>query len=416
MIRKILSNLSFQVLVAISLGIAAGILFPSIKDFAQLLATMFINLIHMLIAPIIFFTIVQGITGVENMKKMGRVGGKALIYFEIITTLALFIGVFVANYFQPGAGLDPAQFDTDAALVEKYKTGAESLSWKEFILHIIPKNAIGAFATGDILQVLVFALLFGYGLHKIGSKGEKVQVLFSQLSSVFFQILKFVMKLAPIGAFGGMAYALSAFGTSSLAPLLKLMLCVYITMFFFIFIVLNSVCKACGVSLWTYLKFIKNEILIVIGTSSSESVLPNMIEKMEKLGCEKSIVGLVIPSGYSFNLDGTTIYLSMSVIFLAQVFHVDLTLAQQLTIILILMVTSKGAAGVTGSGFIVLVSTLSIIKVIPIEGVAILLGVDRFMSEARAITNMIGNGVACIAVAKSEQAFDIEKYKQATEA
>lgn len=412
--RKLTSNLSFQVLVAITLGIVAGILFPSIKDVAQLLATMFINLIHMLIAPIIFFTIVHGISGMDNMKKMGRVGGKALLYFEVITTLALIIGVFVANYLQPGAGLQPEQFDTNSSLVEKYKSGADGLNWKEFILHIIPKNAIGAFATGDILQVLVFAILFGYGLQKFGAKGDKVQILFGQLSSVFFNILKFVMKLAPIGAFGGMAYALSAFGTDSLKPLFKLMICVYITMAVFIFVVLNAVCRMAGVSLWKYLKFIRNEILIVLGTSSSESVLPNMMERMEKLGCEKSIVGLVIPSGYSFNLDGTTIYLSMSVIFLAQVFHVDLSLAQQLIIILILMITSKGAAGVTGSGFIVLVSTLSIIKVIPIEGVAILLGVDRFMSEARAITNMIGNGIACIVVAKSENAFDQEKYIEAT--
>ncbi len=411
--RKIYSNLSFQVLVAIALGIAAGIFFPSIKEVAQLLATMFINLIHMLIAPIIFFTIVQGISGMDDMKKMGRVGGKALLYFEVITTLALLIGVFVANFLQPGAGLEELQLDANASLIEKYKTGAETLNWKEFILHIIPKNAIGAFATGDILQVLVFAVLFGYGLQKLGSKGEKVQVVFHQLSSVFFNVLKFVMKLAPIGAFGGMAYALSAFGTASLAPLLKLMACVYITMFLFIFIVLNAVCKACGVSLWQYLKFIKNEILIVLGTSSSESVLPNMMDKMEKLGCEKSIVGLVIPSGYSFNLDGTTIYLSMSVIFLAQVFQVDLSFVQQLTIIFILMLTSKGAAGVTGSGFIVLVSTLSIIKVIPVEGVAILLGIDRFMSEARAITNMIGNGVACFVIAKSENAFDKQKFEEA---
>jgi aerobic C4-dicarboxylate transport protein len=286
------------------------------------------------------------------------------------------------------------------------------MKWGDFIAHIVPGNIFEAFAKGDILQILFFAILFGFGLSKMGATGQSVISTFDKLSKVFFNIMKIVMRVAPIGAFGGMAYTISTYGIATLKPLALLMGSVYLTMFLFIFVVLNIIAYLFKFSLWNYLKYIKEEILIVLGTSSSESALPGMMEKLEKFGCSKSVVGLVIPAGYSFNLDGTTIYLSMSVIFLAQVFKIDLSLGQELTIIGILMITSKGAAGVTGSGFIVLTSTLAAIKVIPVEGVAILLGVDRFMSEARAITNVIGNGVATIVVAKSEKEFISPKINE----
>ncbi|MDR6945168.1 dicarboxylate/amino acid:cation symporter [Mucilaginibacter pocheonensis] len=402
--KRLLSNLTFQVLVAIALGIIVGLNFKTFGPTAEMISKMFISLITMLIAPIIFFTIVLGIAGMSDMKKVGRVGGKALLYFEVVTTFALIIGVTVANIIKPGAGF-VNHTAVDTSKLATYQKAAEEMHWGDFFMHIIPANAFDAFAKGDILQILFFAILFGFGLSRMGDTGQSVIQLFDKLSKVFFNIMKIVMKVAPIGAFGGMAFTISKYGLKTLAPLAMLMGSVYLTMFLFIFVVLNLICYLFKFSLWRYLGHIKEEILIVLGTSSSESALPGMMDKLEKFGCSKSVVGLVIPTGYSFNLDGTTIYLSMSVIFLAQVFHIDLSLYQELTIIGILMITSKGAAGVTGSGFIVLTSTLAAIKVIPVEGVAILLGVDRFMSEARAITNVIGNGVATIVVAKSEKEF-----------
>ena len=358
----------------------------------------------MLIAPIIFFTIVLGIAGMSDMKKVGRVGGKALLYFEIVSTFALIIGVIVANLLKPGEGF-VSKVAADSSKLAVYQKAAADMHWGDFLAHIVPGNVFDASAKGDILQILFFAILFGFGLSRMGETGKPVISLFEKLSQVFFNIMRIVMRVAPIGAFGGMAYTISTYGIKTLQPLAMLMGSVYLTAIFFIFGVLNFICYLYKFSLWKYLKFIREEILIVFGTSSSESVLPLMMEKMEKFGCSRSVVGLVIPAGYSFNLDGTTIYLSMSVIFLAQVFHIPLTLIQQITIIGILMITSKGAAGVTGSGFIILTSTLAAIKIIPAEGVAILLGVDRFMSEARAITNMIGNGIATIVIAKSEGEF-----------
>jgi aerobic C4-dicarboxylate transport protein len=404
MMKRLFSNLTFQVLVAIALGILVGLYFKSFAPTAQLISKTFISLITMLIAPIIFFTIVLGIAGMSDMKKVGRVGGKALLYFELVTTFALIIGVTIANLVKPGEGF-VSTVKADTAKLEVYQKAAAEMKWGDFLAHIVPANVFDAFAKGDILQILFFAILFGIGLSRMGDTGEAVINLFEKISKVFFNIMHIVMKAAPIGAFGGMAYTISTYGLKTLQPLALLMASVYITMALFIFVVLNIICRLYKFSLWQYLKHIKEEVLIVLGTSSSESALPGMMEKLEKFGCSKSVVGLVIPAGYSFNLDGTTIYLSMSVIFLAQVFHVPLTLAQQLSIIGILMVTSKGAAGVTGSGFIVLTSTLAAIKLIPVEGVAILLGVDRFMSEARAITNVIGNGVATIVIAKSEGEF-----------
>jgi aerobic C4-dicarboxylate transport protein len=402
--KRFLSNLTVQVLIAIALGIIVGLNFKQFGPTAEMISKMFISLITMLIAPIIFFTIVLGIAGMSDMKKVGRVGGKALLYFEIVTSFALVIGVTVANLLKPGAGF-VRQGPVDSSKIEVYEKAASEMHWGDFFAHIIPSNAVEAFAKGDILQILFFAVLFGYGLSLMGESGQPVIQLFEKLSKVFFNIMKIVMKVAPIGAFGGMAFTISKYGLKTLKPLALLMGSVYLTMFLFIFVVLNLICYLFKFSLWKYLKHIKEEILIVLGTSSSESALPGMMNKMETFGCSKSVVGLVIPTGYSFNLDGTTIYLSMCVIFLAQVFNIPLSLFQELTIIGILMVTSKGAAGVTGSGFIVLTSTLAAIKVIPVEGVAILLGVDRFMSEARAITNVIGNGVATIVIAKSEKEF-----------
>jgi aerobic C4-dicarboxylate transport protein len=407
--KRLFSNLTVQVITAILIGVLVGLYFPAFGPVAQRISKMFISLISMLIAPIIFFTIVLGIAGMNDMKKVGRVGGKALLYFEIVTTFALIIGVTVANLVKPGAGLK-MQAATDVAKVAQYQQQASEMNLGDFFSHIIPGNFVDAFAKGDILQVLVLAVLFGFGLSRMGGSGQSLIHTFEKLSKVFFNILNIVMRLAPLGAFGGIAYTVSTHGIKTLKPLAMLMGSVYITMALFIFVVLNFICYLCKVSLWKYLKFIRREILIVFGTSSSESALPGMMEKMESIGCARSVVGLVIPTGYSFNLDGTTIYLSMATIFLAQVFHVPLSLGQELAIIGILMVTSKGAAGVTGSGFIVLTSTLAAIKVIPVEGVALLLGVDRFMSEARAITNVIGNGVATIAVSISEKSFDRAKY------
>ncbi|MDB5140286.1 MAG: dctA 2 [Mucilaginibacter sp.] len=402
--KKLFTNLNFQVIAGILLGVIVGFYFPSFGPTARLISQTFIKLITMLIAPIIFFTIVLGISGMSDMKKVGRVGGKALLYFEVVSTLALIIGVIVANVLKPGEGF-VSKVAADTSKLAVYQKAAAEMHWGDFIANIVPGNIFEAFARGDILQILFFAILFGFGLSLMGESGQSVIGLFDTLSKVFFNIMRIVMRVAPLGAFGGMAFTISTYGIKTLKPLALLMGSVYLTTLFFIFVVLNIICRIYKFSLWQYLKFIREEILIVFGTSSSESVLPLMMEKMEKFGCSKSVVGLVIPAGYSFNLDGTTIYLSMSVIFLAQVFHLPLTLLQQLTIIGILMITSKGAAGVTGSGFIILTSTLAAIKIIPVEGVAILLGVDRFMSEARAITNMIGNGIATIVIAKNEGEF-----------
>ncbi|MDQ0969951.1 aerobic C4-dicarboxylate transport protein [Flavobacterium sp. W4I14] len=410
-VKKVFSNLTFQVILAIIIGINVGIFFPGFAPTAKLISQGFINLISMLIAPIIFFTIVLGIAHMGDMKKVGRVGGKALLYFEIVSTVAIAIGLLVANVLKPGVGMITKA--SDATKIVGYAEQAKDMNWAEFFLHIIPHNVIAAFAEGNILQILLFAILFGYGLNKLGGEGTSVLNAFDKISKVLFKIMKVIMRLAPIGAFGGMAFSIGTHGLESLVGMAKLMGSVYLTCILFIFIVLNGICRYYNFSLWAYLKYIRQEILIVLGTSSSESALPSMMQKMEAIGCDKSVVGLVIPTGYSFNLDGTAIYLAMAVIFLCQVFHVDLSLGQQITVLGVLMVTSKGAAGVTGSGFIVLVSTLTALKIMPIEHISILIGVDRFMSEARAITNVIGNGVATIVIAKSENQFDEAKYQKA---
>jgi aerobic C4-dicarboxylate transport protein len=409
--KSILSNLTFQVLVAITLGVLVGVFYPTFAPHAELISKSFINMISMLIAPIIFFTIVLGIAHMGDMKKVGRVGGKALLYFEIVTTIAIIIGLVVANVLKPGVNVQVPP--GDVAKIATYTAQAGEINWLEFIAHIIPKNIFEAFTKGEILQILFFAILFGYGLSKMGEKGHSLISSFDKISKVLFNIMKVVMRFAPIGAFGGMAFSVGKYGLGTLLPMAKLMGSVYLTCFLFIFVVLNGICRYYKFSLWQYLKYIRQEILIVLGTSSSESVLPSMMKKMEDIGCDKSVVGLVIPTGYSFNLDGTAIYLAMAVIFLTQVFNVDLSIGEQISIMAVLMVTSKGAAGVTGSGFIVLASTLTALKIMPVEHIAILLGVDRFMSEARAITNMIGNGIATIVIAKSENEFDQQKYLKA---
>ncbi len=410
---RYLKILYVQVIIGISLGILVGWLFPSFAPMGKLISEKFIDLIKMIIAPIIFFTIVLGIAGAGDLKKVGRVGGKGLLYFEVVTTLALIIGLVVAHLVHPGVGVTTSNLQSEK--VVKIATQANELNWLDFFTHILPDNIFKSFAQGDILQILFFSILFGAALSKLGSHGTSLIASFEKINKVIFNIMKFIMHLAPIGAFGGMAYTIGQFGFGTLLLLGKLMLSFYITVFLFVFVVLNLICKYNGFSLWNLLKYIKEELLITLGASSSEPALPNIMLKLEAAGCDKSVVGLLIPAGYSFNLDGTTIYLSMCIIFLAQVFNIDLSLMQQLTIIGILMITSKGAAGVTGSGFIVLASTLAAIKVIPVEGLALLLGVDRFMSEARAITNIIGNTVATVVIAKSENAINEPLYQSVVE-
>ncbi len=410
---KYFKILYVQVIIGIILGVLVGWLFPSFAPVGKVISEKFIDLIKMIITPIIFFTIVLGIAGAGDMKKVGRVGGKGLLYFEIVTTLALVIGLVVVHIVQPGVGIVVSHLQTEKVI--KITSQATELNWADFITHIIPDNIVKSFAQGDILQILFFSILFGAGLSKLGNYGSTLVVSFEKINKVIFNIMKFIMHLAPIGAFGGMAYTIGQFGFGTLLLLGKLMLSFYITVFLFVAVVLNLICRYNGFSLWKLLIYIKEELLITLGASSSEPALPNIMLKLEAAGCDKTVVGLLIPAGYSFNLDGTSIYLSMCIVFLAQVFSIDLSLMQQLTIIGILMITSKGAAGVTGSGFIVLASTLAAIKVIPVEGLALLLGVDRFMSEARAITNIIGNTVATVVIAKSEHAINETLYKAVVE-
>ncbi|MEN9685991.1 MAG: hypothetical protein RLZZ28_1777 [Bacteroidota bacterium] len=410
---KYLKILYVQVIIGITLGVLTGWLFPAFAPTAKLISETFINMIKMVITPVIFLTIVLGITGAGDLKKVGRVGGKGLIYFELVTTLALIIGLLVANTLKPGAGIGTGHLPKEN--LEKYTTAAKEMNWGEFFSHIVPTNIMDSFAKGDLLQVIFFGILFSVAIAKMKTGGAKIISMFESLNKAFFHIIHIVMKLSPIGAFGGMAYTIGKFGFGSLVVLGKLLMAYYITSLLFIFIVLNLITRYYGFSLWKLLGYIKEELLIVLGASSSESVLPNIMEKLELAGCDKTVVGLIVPTGYSFNLDGTTIYLSMATIFLAQVFSIDLTITQELTIIGILLITSKGAAGVTGSGFIVLTSTLTILKVIPLEGLALLIGVDRFMSEGRALTNMIGNTVATVIIAKSEKAIDMDVYRKVVE-
>jgi len=398
-------NLTVQVLLGIVLGIVIGFLFPKFGTELKVLADIFIKLIKMVIAPIVFLTIVIGIGNMGDLKKVGRIGGKALLYFEIVTTFALGIGLLLVNIIKPGSGFNTKS--VKGGDISQFTEQAKETSHgvMDFILGIIPDNFVGAMAKGELLPILFFAVLFGIALASLGEKGKPVVVLFEKFTDIFFKIVNMVMKFSPIAASGAMAYTIGNFGLGSLVSLGKLMGSVYATMFIFIIFVLGTIAKLYGFNILKFIAYIKEEILLVLGTSSSESALPRMMERLEKYGCSKSVVGLVVPTGYSFNLDGTAIYLSMAALFIAQAYNVDITIWHQITLLGILMLTSKGAAGVTGSGFITLAATLSAFPVIPVEGIALLLGVDRFMSEARAITNLIGNGVATVVVSKMEKEF-----------
>ena len=410
--KPIYKHLYFQVVTAIIIGVLLGHFYPHAGEAMKPLGDGFIKLIKMLIAPIIFCTVVHGIASMEDMKKVGRVGLKALIYFEVVTSLALIVGLVVINVLQPGNGMnvDPRAIDTKSIQVYTTKAGQESTV--DFLMRIIPNTVVGAFSEGEILQVLFFAILFAFALHMLGERGKPLLNLIDMVSHAFFNIVGIIMKVAPLGAFGAMAFTIGKYGVGTLASLGQLLAAFYATCLIFIFGVLGGIAWLSGFSIWKFIKYIKEELLIVLGTSSSESVLPRMINKMENLGCKESVVGLVIPTGYSFNLDGTCIYLTMAAIFLAQATNTELSLWQQLGIIAVLLLTSKGAAGVTGSGFIVLAATLSSVGHIPVASIALILGVDRFMSEARALTNLIGNGVATVVVSKWEDALDEERMRQ----
>ena len=411
MSKKIMGSLYFQVLLAITLGVCLGHLYPQLGADMKPLGDGFVKLIKMIIAPVIFCTVVTGIAGMESMKAVGKTGAIALVYFEVVSTIALIIGLCVVNLLQPGAGMnvDPAALDASAIAV--YAEQAKSQGIIPFLLDIIPGSVIGAFASGNILQVLLFAVLFGFSLHHIGEKGKIIFGVIESFSTVIFGIINMIMKLAPVGAFGAMAFTIGKYGVGSLVQLGQLIACFYLTCLFFIFIVLGSIAKASGFSILRFISYIREELLIVLGTSSSESALPRMLDKMEKLGCQKSVVGLVIPTGYSFNLDGTSIYLTMAAIFIAQATNTPLDLFHQITLLVVLLISSKGAAGVTGSGFIVLAATISAVGHLPLAGLALILGIDRFMSEARALTNLIGNGVATVVVAKYCKQLNVKKME-----
>lgn len=412
---KVLKNLTVQVIIAIILGIIVGAIWPEVGTSLKILADLFIKLIKMLIAPIIFLTVVTGIGSMGDVKKVGKIGGKALLYFEIVSTLALIIGIVVALIIKPGHGLDTSSAgDAD---ISQYTTAAaeQEHGIGAFISGIIPDNFIGALANGQLLPTLLAAVLFGLAAASVGEKAKPVIKFFENVSEIFFKIVGMVMIFSPIGAFGAMAYTIGNFGLKSLANLGLLMLSVYLTMFLFITLILGSIAKFYGINIFKFIAYIKEEIFIVIGTSSSESALPSLIRKLENFGCSKQTVGLVVPTGYSFNLDGTAIYLSMATLFIAQAYGIHLSAVQIITILAILMVTSKGAAGVTGSGFITLAATLAAFPIIPLEGIALLIGVDRFMSEARSVTNLIGNGLSAVVISKSEKEFDVAKYEHLKE-
>ncbi|AKT37977.1 dicarboxylate/amino acid:cation symporter [Chondromyces crocatus] len=405
-------NLYVQVLCAIALGIGVGTLFPEFGTKLKPLGDGFIKLVKMIIAPIIFCTVVQGIAGMSDLKKVGRVGLKALLYFEALTTIALVIGLVTTNLAKPGAGMNVDAAHIDASSVSGYIRQAKEQSAVDFVLHVIPDTVVGAFAEGEILQVLLLAILAAFALHGVGERGKPLIALVDASSAVLFKVVAILMRAAPIGAFGAMAFTIGKFGIATLASLVKLMLCFYATCLLFVFAVLGIIAWLAGFSILKFVRYIREELLIVLGTSSSEAALPRMLAKMERLGCHRSVVGLVIPTGYSFNLDGTCIYLTLAAVFLAQATNTPLSLGQELGLIGVLLLTSKGAAAVTGSGFIVLAATLASVGHIPVASIALILGVDRFMSEGRALTNLVGNGVATIVVSKWEGALDLERLRR----
>ena len=409
--KKLHKHLYVQVLIAITIGILLGHFYPETATTMKPLGDGFIKLIKMIIAPIIFCTVVTGIAGMQELDKVWRGGVKALLYFEVVSSLALLIGLIVVHLLQPGAGMNVDVGTLDTQGLSAYTSATSHHGVVDFLLNIIPSSVVDAFAKGDILQVLLFSLLFGFSLAAMKETGAQVVYFINKVSHVLFGIVETIMKLAPIGAFGAMAFTIGKYGIDSLAPLAKLMGCFYLACLLFIFVVLGLIARFAGFSLIKFIIYIKDELLIVLGTSSSESVLPRIMIKLEALGCSKSVVGLVIPTGYSFNLDGTSIYLAMAAIFVAQATNTPLTMMQEMTILGVLLLTSKGAAGVTGSGFITLAATLSAVPTIPVAGLALILGIDRFMSEARALTNLIGNGVATVVAAKWENELDVQQME-----
>ena len=403
--------LYIQVLIAIVLGAIVGWLFPAFatNDWIKALGDGFVKLIKMVIAPIIFCTVVSGIAHIQDAKKVGRVGVKALIYFEIVSTFALVIGLIVGNLVKPGQGFSGK---SDAVAVKTYVEQASAQKSVDFVLNIIPDSVVGAFARGEILQVLLFAILFGFALMFLGERGKTVRSLIDDVAHGVFGVIAIIMKAAPIGAFGAMAYTIGKFGPQALGNLVGLILTFYVTAILFVVVVLGIIARIAGFSIFRFIAYIKDELLIVLGTSSSESALPQLMEKLERLGCSKSVVGLVVPTGYSFNLDGTNIYMTLATLFIGQALGFDLTLGQQLTILVVAMLTSKGASGITGAGFITLAATLAVVDPRLVPGMAILLGIDKFMSECRALTNITGNGVAAVVVSWSENELDREKLER----
>ncbi len=403
------NTLYLQVLVAIVLGVIVGVVWPEFGAVLKPLGDAFVKLVRMLIAPIIFATVVVGLAGMEDLKKVGRVGLKALFYFEAVTTLALVIGLVVVDFVKPGAGIHATAATLDPKAVAGFTTAAHSLSTVDFLLKIIPNTFVGAFVDGEILQVLLLAVLFGLALGGLGERGRPVVNLLNEVARVFFGIVGIVVRAAPVAAFGAMAFTVGKYGLGTLVSLASLMACVYLTCALFVFVGLGAIARVGGFSLWKILKLIREELLIVLGTSSSESGLPGLMEKLERVGCARPVVGIVVPAGYSFNLDGTCIYLTAAALFIAQATDASLSLGQQLGLLAVLLLTSKGAAAVTGGGFITLAATLPVVGHVPVAGLALIIGVDRFMSEARAITNFIGNTVATLVVAKWDGAFDATK-------
>ena len=410
--KELYKSLYFQVLTAIVIGVLLGVFYPSIGAQMKPFGDGFIKLIKMMIAPIIFCTVVLGIAGMEDMKKVGKTGGFALLYFEVMSTIALVVGLTVINIVRPGSGMniDPSTLDTKS--IAAYAEPGKLQSTTEFLLNVIPANVVDAFAKGEILQVLLFAVLFGFALHRFGGKDSVVYTFVEKTSQILFQIVSIIMRVAPIGAFGAMAFTIGTYGFGSLASLAKLMITFYVTCLIFIFVILGLIARLHGFTILRFLRYIKEELLIVLGTSSSEAALPRLIAKLENLGAGRSTVGLVVPTGYSFNLDGTAIYLTMAAVFIAQATNIDLDLTHQVILLGVLLLTSKGAAGVTGSGFIVLAATLSGVGTVPVAGLALILGIDRFMSEARALTNIIGNGVATLVVARWTGDLDVKQMQE----
>lgn len=407
--KKWYKSLYLQVIVAIILGVLLGHFEPQWGVLMKPFGDGFIKLIKMLIAPVIFCTVVLGIAGMDSMKKLGRIGGKALLYFELVTTLALIVGLTVVNVLKPGAGMhvDPATLDF--ASVSKFATAAQQQSTVDFFLHIIPDTLVGAFSSGDILQVLLISVLFGSAMALLGERTRTIVTVVEQASFALFAVINAIMKLAPLGAFGAMAFTIGKYGVGSLGSLGYLMGCFYLTCLLFVLVVLNAIAHFAGFSILRLLRYLGEELMLVLGTSSSESALPRLMAKLEHLGVRKDVVGVVVPAGYSFNLDGTCIYLTLAAIFIAQAVGLELSLKDELTLLAVLLLTSKGAAGVTGSGFVTLAATLAVIPTIPVAGLALILGIDRFMSEARALTNLVGNAVATVVVAKWENALDEDK-------